>query len=110
MRDNFNSTLLGNRIMQRRKFLKITQSELASAVGISCNQISNIENGRSLPKINTFVLICNELKCNADYLLSGVLKASVKDNLFDMIALLSPAEQQTLLQLLECYIHKNDSV
>ena len=34
--------------MQRRKLLGMKQSELAELIGVSDNQISNIENGRRL--------------------------------------------------------------
>lgn len=57
----------GTRIMQRRKELNIKQSELAELLDVSDNQISNIENGKSFPKFNKFVLLCNTLQCNADF-------------------------------------------
>lgn len=102
-----NQNILGSRIMQRRKQLCIKQSELAEMLGISDNQISNIENGKSFPKLNNFILLCNILNCNADYLLSGILKNSIEENIIDMIACLSVEEQKTLWQLLDCYLHRN---
>ena len=102
--------ILGSRIMQRRKQLSIKQSELAEMLGISDNQISNIENGKSFPKLNNFILLCNILECNADYLLSGILKTSIDENILDMIASLSIEEQKTLWQLLDCYIHRNNNI
>ena len=100
--------ILGSRIMQRRKQLRIKQSELAEMLGVSDNQISNIENGKSFPKLNNFILLCNILNCNADYLLSGILKNSIDENLIDMIACLSIEEQKTLWELIDCYIHRNE--
>lgn len=99
--------ILGSRIMQRRRELGIKQSELAEMLGVSDNQISNIENGKSFPKLNNFISLCNILKCNADYLLCGVLKSSIDENILDMVAYLSIEEQKTLWQLLDCYIHRN---
>ena len=64
--------ILGSRIMQRRKQLCIKQAELAEKIGVSNNQISNIENGKSFPKLGNFICICNILNCNADYFLSGI--------------------------------------
>lgn len=101
--------ILGSRIMQRRKQLHIKQSELAEMLGVSDNQISNIENGKSFPKLNNFILICNILNCNADYLLSGILKNSVDENLVDMIACLSDEEQKVLWKLIDCYIHRDEN-
>lgn len=107
MKNKSTKNILGARIMQRRKELGIKQSELAEMLGVSDNQISNIENGKSFPKLNNFISLCNILNCNADYLLSGVLKSSIDENILDMIAYLTIEEQKTLWQLLDCYIHRN---
>ncbi len=101
--------IVGSRIMQRRKQLCIKQSELAEKIGVSNNQISNIENGKSFPKLGNFICICNILNCNADYFLSGILKDSVVENITDMLSSLSVEEQKTVWRLLDCYIHRNDN-
>ena len=101
--------IVGSRIMQRRKQLCIKQSELAEKIGVSNNQISNIENGKSFPKLGNFICICNILNCNADYFLSGILKDSVVENITDMFSSLSVEEQKTVWNLLDCYIHRNDN-
>lgn len=108
MNDKSIKKILGTRIMQRRKELCIKQSELAEKLGISDNQVSNIENGKSFPKLSNFILLCNILECNADYFLSGILKTSINENTVDMIATLSVEEQSTLWQLLDCYIHRQN--
>mgnify|MGYP002711605695 FL=1 len=61
MNDEKKNAVIGARIMQRRKLLGMKQSELAELIGVSDNQISNIENGRSYPKLNSFMLICKAL-------------------------------------------------
>lgn len=109
MNHKSNKNILGYRIMLRRKQLNIKQSELAEKLGVSDNQISNIENGKSFPKFNNFIAICNILDCNADYLLSGILKNTVNENIVDMVASLSIEEQKVLWQLLDRYIHRQDS-
>ena len=101
--------IVGSRIMQRRKQLCIKQSELAEKIGVSNNQISNIENGKSFPKLGNFICICNILNCNADYFLSGILKDSVVENITDMFSSLSVEEQKTVWNLLDCYIHRKDN-
>ena len=94
--------------MQRRKQLGITQSELAEIIGVSDNQISNIENGKSLPRMKGFIDICNSLDCNADYLLSGIIKKNVDENIVDMIASCSLEEQKVIWKLIDCYIHREE--
>lgn len=107
MNNENRKVILGSRITQRRKQLNIKQSELAEQMGLSDNQISNIENGKSFPKLSNFMLLCDILNCNADYFFSGILRNSIDDNISDMIASLSIEEQNALWELLNCYIHRD---
>ena len=100
--------ILGLRIMQRRKQLGINQSELAEQIGLSEHQISNIETGRSYPRMNSFIRICEILEVNADYFISGAMKDEIDENIIDMISSLSQEEQKTVWKLLDAYIHRND--
>ena len=100
--------ILGLRIMQRRKQLGINQSELAEQIGLSEHQISNIETGRSYPRMKSFIRICEILEVNADYFISGVMKDEIDENIIDMISSLSQEEQKTVWKLLDAYIHRND--
>ena len=88
----------------------ILQSDLAEAIGVTNNQISNIENGHSYPKLKNLISICDVLDCNADYLLSGIIKKEVDANIIDMVASLSLEEQITLWELLDCYIHRDSNM
>ena len=100
--------ILGLRIMQRRKQLKIKQSDLAELIGISDKQISNIENGKSYPTFNTFIKICKALDCNSDYFMIGIMKNTVDQNIIDLISACSIEEQKTIWKLLDCYVHRNE--
>ena len=100
--------ILGLRIMQRRKQLGINQSELAEQIGLSEHQISNIETGRSYPRMKSFIRICEMLEVNADYFISGAMKDEIDENIIDMISSLSQEEQKTVWKLLDAYIHRND--
>ena len=100
--------ILGLRIMQRRKQLGINQSELAEQIGLSEHQISNIETGRSYPRMKSFIRICEILEVNAEYFISGAMKDEIDENIIDMISSLSQEEQKTVWKLLDAYIHRND--
>lgn len=100
--------ILGSRIMQRRKQLGVKQSELAEAINVSDNQISNIENGKSFPRLNSFIKICEVLDCNSDYFLSGIVRSELNDNIIDMLSSCTIEEQKVIWQLLDCYIHRKD--
>ncbi len=45
------------------------QTELAKAVGVSKQCISDYKSGRSVPSIDTLYLLCKALDVSADYLL-----------------------------------------
>ena len=100
--------ILGLRIMQRRKQLGINQSELAEQIGLSEHQISNIETGRSYPRMKSFIRISEILEVNADYFISVAMKDEIDENIMDMISSLSQEEQKTVWKLLDAYIHRND--
>ena len=94
--------------MQRRKQLGINQSELAEQIGLSEHQISNIETGRSYPRMKSFIKICEILEANADYFISGSMKDEVDQNIIDMVTSCTPEEQQVIWKLLDAYIHRED--
>ena len=106
--DEKKNAVIGARIMQRRKLLGMKQSELAEIIGVSDNQISNIENGRSYPKLNSVMLICKALDCNADYFFSGVISDSLPEQIGEMLSSLSVEEQRMVWRLVDCYIHQKD--
>ena len=106
---NNQNAIIGLRIMQRRKEKHIKQSEIAEMLNVSENQISNIENGKSFPRLQNFLKLCEILDCNADYFLSGTIKKSVDQNIIDMVASLSLEEQKVIWKLIDCYIHRNDN-
>lgn len=67
---------MGMRIKIRRKELKMTQVKLAEDVGISNNHMSSIENGKEVPRLETFVRICECLNTRPDYLLLGSISSN----------------------------------
>lgn len=82
---------IGIRIAQRRKGIRMKQHTLAEKTGLSNNHISNIENGYSIPSMETFEKICNALSVTPDYLLLGNLKSNnVPQNIVDKLNLCNP--------------------
>ncbi len=67
---------IGLRIKNRRKELRLTQTDIKSAVGISSGNISDIENGNRLPAASTLVQLSNVLECSIDWILTGSSPAS----------------------------------
>ncbi len=60
---------IGVRIRTVRLQRKLTQEQLAEAVGVGVTHISHIETGNSVPSLQVIVDIINALDCSADELL-----------------------------------------
>lgn len=60
---------IGTRIRAARLHRKMTQEQLADAVGVGVTHISHIETGNSIPSLQVFVDILNALDCSADQIL-----------------------------------------
>ncbi len=60
---------IGARIREVRLQRKMTQEQLAEAVGVGVTHISHIETGNSIPSLQVVVDIINTLECSADELL-----------------------------------------
>ena len=56
--------LIGLKIKQQRKRLKMTQFELAEKIGIHEKQLSRIEAGLHFPSLENFIKIINILNLN----------------------------------------------
>ncbi|MBQ7567188.1 helix-turn-helix transcriptional regulator [bacterium] len=54
-----------------RRAAKMTQVELARAIGVSVTAISLFENSKLDPTIKTLIALCSVLNTSADYLLNG---------------------------------------
>ena len=62
---------IGSKIKERRKQLKLSQGELANALGINQSMISNYETGRFMPEFPMQVKIFNYLGINFSDLSKG---------------------------------------
>ena len=60
---------IGSRIRAVRLDQKMTQEQLAEAVGVGVTHISHIETGNSIPSLQVMIDIINALGCSADELL-----------------------------------------
>ena len=66
-----NQEKIGKFIAECRKQKKMTQSELGERLGVTEKSISNWENGRNMPDLSLFKLLCDELCITINDLLSG---------------------------------------
>lgn len=70
---------IGQRIKDRRKELKMTQTELADKINGGVmgdtaphSQISQWEQGKKIPETDALIRLCNALECDMDYLLGAI--------------------------------------
>jgi len=63
--------MIGQRIRQRRESLKLTQKQLAEALGLTPQHISAIEQGKRLPSILSLAKFAEQLGVSIDYLVTG---------------------------------------
>lgn len=67
-------TDIGRRIRIQRRYLNMTQGELAKRIGVSASYIGHLERGTRQASLETLVMLANELDVSTDYLLSLSLK------------------------------------
>lgn len=98
-------SVLGKRIAQRRLETGYKQCTIAEKAGISNNYLSNIENGKSIPSLETFADICSALSTTPDYLLLGTLKAnSIPQTIIDNIKLCDSESLSIINDIIVCFI------
>lgn len=66
-----NQIKIGKFIAERRKLLKLTQSQLAEKLNITDRAVSKWETGKSLPDASIMLELCRILKITVNDLLSG---------------------------------------
>lgn len=66
---------LGERLQQKCSSIKLSQKEVANAVGVNPSVISNYENGERTPSVEVLMSLASLFHCSVDYLL-GIEKTS----------------------------------
>jgi len=62
---------IGSRIREKRLALKLTQQNLAQALGLTPQHISIIEQDKRIPSLSSLVKLAQELGVTVDYLATG---------------------------------------
>lgn len=107
--------MIGQRIKERRKELHITGSQIKELTGISTGNLSDIENGKSLPSSISVIELSKALKCSTDYILLGKTRTSELDNnsdirvekLISCFEKMSEYDQEDLLMTAEMKANKD---
>lgn len=98
---------VGKRIQYYRKARGYTQEQFAEMIDLSTNYLSDVERGKSSPRLDKLVLIMNKLECSADEIFADVIDTGFQvrsTRLSDEIEELSPKEKDTAFTILKAYI------
>lgn len=101
MSDNMVLVEMGDRIFKRRKYLKLTQEQLAETVGVSTQMISNLELGKKAIRPENLIKICAALGVSADYLLIGVESENPYKDIAEKLPDLSKEELKIVQEIID---------
>lgn len=96
---------MGQRIMVRRKSLRMTQEELAEKLGVSTQMISNLELGKKAIRPENLARVCCVLDLSADFVLTGSNTKTAVDVVAEKLIQLTPEELQMVSDMID-YMNK----
>ena len=95
---------MGERIISRRKQLRLTQEELAEAAGVTPQTISTAELGKKALRPANIIKICSALDISPDYLLLGRISNEDTSILNQKVSRLSPVQYRHLEDIVDSFI------
>ncbi len=95
---------MGQRMMERRKQLRLTQEEVAERADLTEQTISTAETGRKALRPENIIKICNALDVSPDYLLLGNITDTDVSILSKKVSQLTPDQYRHLEDIIDSYI------
>lgn len=113
--ENYMDNMIGQRIKERRKELKITQTQIQQETSISSGNLSCIENGKYLPSAIALLELSKVLDCSIDWILTGnssfsnnsIILDNVENELLSGFRELSDEDRTELLEILGIKLRKS---
>ena len=96
---------MGQRIMVRRKSLRMTQEEMADKLGVSAQMISNLELGKKAIRPENLAKVCEVLSLSADFVLTGTNTKTAVDAVAAKLTQLTAEELQMVSDMID-YMNK----
>ena len=106
MGDNEFLKEMGQRIMVRRKSLRMTQDELAEKLGVSTQMISNLELGKKAIRPENLAKVCSVLELSADFNLTGTNTKTAVDAVAEKLIQLTAEELQMVNDMIDYMIRQ----
>lgn len=92
---------IGERILLRRRQLRMTQEELADKMDVSTQMISYAETGRKAIRPENLIKLCAALDVSADYILTGRASSPEYDRIARKLSRLSPGELNCVEEIID---------
>ncbi len=92
---------VGQRIMERRKKLGLTQEELAERCDLTTQFVSYAESGKRASRPENLMKIAAELGVSTDYLLTGQVVSKDMLLLSEKMSMLSPAQIRIIENIID---------
>lgn len=92
---------MGQRIMVRRKALRLTQEELAEKLGVSTQMISNLELGKKAIRPENLARVCDVLGLSANFVLTGTNTKTAVDAVAEKLVQLTAEELQMVSDMID---------
>ena len=99
---------LGQKITKLRKDKKLSQADIASAIGVSRDAISKYERGDIVPSVENAKRIADVLEVSLDYLVSEEENQEAIDNRMvkriKELQKLSERDQQSIISVIDAFV------
>lgn len=102
----FDLHTIGNKLLNIRKKMGLTQAEVAEAAGLSDRTYADIERGTVNMRTETVLRICNVLHITPDEIFTekNTSQLARQKELIDRLDLCNPKDKETALQLLNIFL------
>ena len=97
---------MGDRIRECRKQKNLSQAELAEAIGVSDNTISNMETGSNKVKLENIEKLADLFEVTLDYLVKGVGQIPADDEFINDYLQLSSEDRKKMRSVKDIFFPK----
>ena len=103
----FDFHIIGNKLLQIRKRMGLTQAEVAEAAELSERTYADIERGTVNMRIETILRICNVLHITPNEIMTEEDSISItkQSELWERLNACNAKDKETALQLLSVYLN-----
>lgn len=111
MQENYNYTVLGERIRNARKQKHLTQEKLAEKCDLSTAYIGHIERGTRSLSIETLIKLSSVLNVSTDYLLLGINNNPINlENIINSISSHKHSQYQKFISVVKILAENIDKL